>query len=533
MISLKRLKQSKAARNAAASYFAFFSIAASAFLSIPIAVFYLSPDQIGLWAVVNQIVSYLLWMDLGIGGATGRKMADAVARRDHQEINRWWSASQCVLTFQAMLVAVLGVTLMPYTLALFKIPQALQPDAGFLLVGSILLVAFSFPLKAVPGLMTAQERMYWIPFIQGIIPWFSLGIFALFLHHGWGLRAYVFGMAAAQVTTWIAFSSLVRSSPQKPRWDSKGITKTRLKSLLGFSMNLSGISLIHAAMNSLPALLIARAGSTGGLGVIPVYNFTTRGPLMVSNLVQRMNLAFYPRLQRLYVDGNRTEFKAKFKSVGILTVSFGVMAAGGVIIFTRMFVEILAGTGFYGGNGMTLWLAVGAVTLPLAALLQLLRQIAGSMGKALLFSAIKLAIAAALILPCYRTFGLSGLTAVVMLVPLIDAAYGYVKGATSCGFLSAELSRPIAIAGACALALILLVGSLIVVFPAYGTAFNFRNHTIHLPGWSEWASGATLILIGIVGALRQFNNLRKPVLPQTAPTRDRDPEHKVARSRTT
>lgn len=507
MITLKRLKQSKAARNAAASGFNFISIALVAFLSIPIAVHFLEREEIGLWAVVNQIVHYLLWMDLGIGSATGRKMADAIAKNDHPEINQWWTAALFALLVQGAVVVLVGISLMPSVLELFKVPIPRMNDATDLLVGSVILTGISFPMKGVPGLMIAQNRFYWIPLIQGLAPWFSLGVFAFLLNHGYGIRSYLWGMALAQLITWIAFSVLVHTSQQKPCWDSRGLKGGRFRSLFGFSLNLSGIALINAVISSIPAMLISRAGNIGGLGVIPQYNFTTKGPIMISNLVQRMNHSFYPGLQRLYVDGERDQFKFKFKQIGLLCVSFSLIAAGAVLTGTRLLVEILAGPEFYGGSSMTLWLAVGVVCIPLAALFQTLRQIAGSMGKTLLFSTLKLVVAIIAAFPCYRHFGLAGLAAVFMLVPLIDVGYGYFRGAISSGFQPSELSGKIMVTGLGALLLVLLVGGIGLYFPSIGMPVGLRSKIVHLPGWSECISGGVLSVLGAISALRLLSRL--------------------------
>ncbi|MEP3214075.1 MAG: lipopolysaccharide biosynthesis protein [Luteolibacter sp.] len=509
MFTLKRLKESRAARNAAASYFAFFSIAGSAFLSIPVAVAYLEPAQIGLWTVVNQIVSYMLWMDLGVGGATGRKMADAIAAKDQTEINRWWSATRFALFVQGVLVIIIGLTCLPYTLAVFEIPSNLLSDGRLLLLGAVVLVGLSFPMKGVPGLMTAQERFHWIPVIQGIAPWISLVVFVYLLNLGYGLLSYLWGMGVSQVFTWIAFSVLIRTSEQIPRWDSQGISKERFRSLFSFSLNLSGIALITAVMSSIPAVLISRGG---GLAVIPIYNFTSRGPVMISNLVQRMFHAFYPGLQRLYVDGRREAFRAKFVNVSFFAISMSVIAAGAIIAGTRPLVELLAGPDFFGGRTMTIWLAVGVIIVPLAAQFQSLRQIAGNMGKTLVFSVIKVAVAIAIAIPCYRHFGLAGIAAVFMLVPLIDASYGYVRGATGCGFKPSEISRPITFTALLAMVVVLVVGWVASLNQDIGPAFTIHKHVVHLPGWSEWICGGALALIGLAGVHIQLKRMRRPDL---------------------
>jgi O-antigen/teichoic acid export membrane protein len=79
------------------SYLGFVSTAAWALVTIPVAVKFLDRESIGLWSMVNVFVSYLVWMDFGIAGATGRLMAPAVAARNQPEINRWWTVTAVAL----------------------------------------------------------------------------------------------------------------------------------------------------------------------------------------------------------------------------------------------------------------------------------------------------------------------------------------------------------------------------------------------------------------------------------------------------
>ena len=101
MFSLQRLKRSRALHNLSSSYLAFVSSSSCALFSIPVAVHHLSKDEIGLWSIVQVVVGYLVWLDLGIGQATGRKIADAFAHDDRSEINRWWTLSVGILAITA------------------------------------------------------------------------------------------------------------------------------------------------------------------------------------------------------------------------------------------------------------------------------------------------------------------------------------------------------------------------------------------------------------------------------------------------
>jgi len=284
MFSLNKLRHSRVLRNAGASYFAFFSTAVCGFMSIPVAVAYLSKDQIGLWALVNSIVTYLIWMDLGVGSATGRKMADAVAAKDHEEIDKWWTATRAALLMQATAMVCVGLACMPLFIRMFQIPSAMEGDAKMILAGSIFITGFSLPLRGVPGLLTAQERFHWIPLGQGITPWLQLGVFWWMLNEGFGIKSYLASMAATHFSTWAYYYVLVTTSEQKPRWNRKGLERSRFKSLFSFSLNISFVGLIEAILTSLPALLLSRFA---GLSAVPLYTFTGKAAALVTSLVRR------------------------------------------------------------------------------------------------------------------------------------------------------------------------------------------------------------------------------------------------------
>lgn len=491
----KKIRASGAARIAVASYFSFASLAISTFVSIPLAVHFLDPSEIGLWAVVNQVLGYLVWMDLGVGQATGRKIADAVIKRDAQELNRWWSATRFVLVIQAFLVLLLGIALQSWALSLFKIPLDFRAQASTLITGAIVIAAISLPMKGVPGLMMAENRFHWIPLIQGTAPWISLGIFGLMLSRGHGVTSYLYGMAAAQGLTWLLFLLLVRTSSLPPRWDSKGLTRKRFKSLFSFSLNLGGIALINSIINSIPALVISRV-SSAGIALIPTYTFTTRAPVMGSNLIQRTGHSFYPGLQRLFVAGEREAFRRQFVRSAQITLAFGLMAAGGVLMMTRTVVELLAGKQFFGGPGMVAFLAVGMITVPLASLYQTLRQIAGTMGKTLLFSVGKVAVGVSVAFPAFQHFGLTGLCGVFMLIPLIDAAYGHYRGASACGFRTKELTRVSSLTAIAYIFLVMTAALFLLGATDHGIYVVSRQKVIELPKPKEVIAGAAIMLVG-------------------------------------
>jgi O-antigen/teichoic acid export membrane protein len=492
MVSLQRLKQSRVARNAAASYFAFVSTAACGLLSIPVAVAFLGKEQIGLWAVVNSILSYLMWMDLGIGSATGRKMADAISAKDQSEIDKWWTATRAALMLQGIILGIIGLAGIPLFLGLFNIGGSIRGQAVELIAGSVLLTALSMPLRGVPGLLTAQQRFHWIPLSQGFIPWLQLLVFFLLLRDGWGIRSYLFSMAAVQGCTWIYFLILIRTSEQVPRWNRQGLEKSRFRSLFGFSLNISFLAIIEAILTSLPTLLLSRFA---GLSSVPLYTFTAKAAMLVTSLVRRTYHAFYPQMLRLHVDGNKEAFRQKHDIVGRLMLAIGLAAASAVLLFNRTIVELLAGADFYAGGMATAWMALGILVTPLSGLFESLVQFSGSMGKSSLVALTKLATGVVGAWLAYRGFGISGVAAVFALLPLIYATYGYFRGALRCGYQPGELSARVARMALMTGALFISVGWLASQSDSSPTHWNVLNRQLAIPDPTTAAAVAALIAL--------------------------------------
>lgn len=494
-----RLRTSRAARNATASYLAFFSSAACSLFSVPLAVQFLAKDQIGLWLVLSQVTAYLLWMDLGVGGATGRKMADAVAARDQDEIDRWWTAIRGTLIVLGLATILVGFALIPVLLGFLDISNELRGDAIWLLLSSVIICGVSMPMRSVPGLLTAQERFHWIPLGQAVIPWISLITFALLLNNGVGLLSYLWATALAQFCNWIYYFALVRTSPQKPRWSSEGFSRKRLKSLFGYSINLSVIGFMDAVLISLPALILAKLG---GLAMVPPYAFTGKGPFLIGGIVRRTMHAFYPRLLMLYVSGDQQAFLRKFREVSYLTVAVGAIAAGVVLAGNRAFIEVIAGVEFYAGHAVLLWFCVGTITVPLAGLFLSLLQFAGKMGKSGIASILQVVVAGAAAIFLYNHFGLSGVAASFAVIPILYGSYCCVIGARECGFSVGELCGPALVSASVLIITILAAAWMVKAFPDPGPTMEFLGRVVRLPGRSEVMAGGTLVIVGLLFVVR-------------------------------
>lgn len=492
MFSFKTLRHSKAARNAFAAYFAFFSSAVSGFLSIPVAVKFLDREEIGLWAAVNAMLSYLLWIDLGIGNATGRMMANAVVTKNQDEINSWWTLTQISLWALGLLVMLVGIISAPIFITIFKVPPHLTTDAWLLLGVSAFFAGVNFPMRAAPGLLTAQERFHWVSICQGTMPWLQLGGFYFMVSRGHGLTSYLWGTATSQFFVFIYYRILILTGDQKPCWTKKGLDKTRLKTLFRYSLNLSVAGLKESILQSIPTLILARHG---GLGTVPLYTITGRAPLMSASLVRRTSNAFYPALVNLFVANKRDQFLNKHKFTAMLTLTVATCASVCILLFNQVFVQLIAGVDFFAGPYANIWFAITIIIISTSTLHSCLMQISGDMKKTPLVSVLSLLASYVAAIFALKWFGVAGIAAVFALEPIVYGIYGFTQGSKTMGFQIREFSTRTLMAAVVACLLIAITGIAMTHVPQGSWSITLWGRSTVLPSLEQWSIAVFIIII--------------------------------------
>ncbi len=483
----------------AASYLDFISVAACGLLSIPIAVAYLSKAELGIWAIVNGLISYLVWLDLGLGTASARMIAPSIAERNQAEINRWWTLSRGIMMLLGLVGAMICLLVIPLFFLVYDVPAELVSDTRALLLGAAVIVAASIPLRGVSGLFTAQGRYHWSPLLQAVTIWLNLVVFYLGLKAGFGLMSYLWAMAASLGLQWIAYWLLVRYGPMPPQWDASGFETSRARSLMRSSLNIAGMGFAETIINRVPTLLL---GAVGGLGLVPLLHITMRAPLLVSSLVRKTLWSFYPGLLRSQVSASDRSLPEKHRQIGELVLCVGLMAAGATAILNKTFVVLLAGETFYAGDAVTLVLVALVIMEPLCRMFQVLLYLSGNMGKAGILSFGSLAVSIAAAYAGYWLAGMPGLLLALVVQPLVLSVYGILHGIRHCGYAKSDFSYGIlSAAGVCFALSVLayLIGSNTTFLPA---SFLIHDFELATPTEGSLFAGITLICCGLILGLR-------------------------------
>lgn len=467
--TLKRVYSSKGARNSAASYFAFGSNILWGLITIPLAVKYLDKEEIGLWALVSTFAAYLSWMDLGISRSTGRLIAPAITSNNNHELNQWWSLLKLTLMSQSLATLIIGAAIIPWIPNLIGINQELAREAIHLLFGACLITALSMPIKCHMGLLIAQERYHWIPIFEGATLWANLSVFYVMLTNGFGMTSYLAAMAAGQGLLILCYLVITKFGSHAPRWERSGISWKRFRHLFVYSGNHALAGMADTLTRTLPNVIIGRLA---GLSMIPGYNFSSKAPILGSQVICRTYYSFYPGLQNKFVAGQEREFERKFENIGMMTVGLCAVGAGIVLLANRTVVEILSASSFYIGGNADLWFAIAAIAYPTADIFRSLMTISGNMRRYGLISLLKCAVGCSAGIFMWHIFQLTGIAFTFAIIYLIDGSYSYINGTNNCNLGSRGPAFRILLH---ATAAVILTSLCHYMINKYGVPHEFKN----------------------------------------------------------
>src|ERR1051326_3128828 len=194
----------RAARSLASGYAAIIANAGYALASVPLALHYLSKDEFGLWALVTQIGSYLLLLDLGMSSSVSRNLMD---HKDHQEDGMYGSTILTGLLtgfVQGLCVAVGGVLLSFLLPGLLEVPGQYVNIFRLLVSGQCVLLGVFFVGRSMSGLLEAHQRYDISNYTQILQLGAGFGTQWLTFHWGWGLYSL---LAATAVSALCGFSN--------------------------------------------------------------------------------------------------------------------------------------------------------------------------------------------------------------------------------------------------------------------------------------------------------------------------------------
>src|SRR5262249_19622712 len=157
------------------------------FLVTPYLVGKLGDERFGVWAFVTLLVGYFGILDLGLGVALVKYVAEFHAARDYGRLNGVINTAFSVMMLLVGLIVGAGLIASGRLLHLFKIPPQNYSEARFAFVGALLILLGQACLGVLQSVLNGLQRMGWFNLIAIITSVPSAAGIILVLSRGYGL----------------------------------------------------------------------------------------------------------------------------------------------------------------------------------------------------------------------------------------------------------------------------------------------------------------------------------------------------------
>lgn len=309
------------------------------FLSVPIALHFLSKEQFGLWALVVQLGGYLMLVDLGMSTSVARFLADFKDSKDEAEAyGDVLKTGELVFAIQALFVAFLAAACAFLLPAWLKLPPSLVGDFQKLifLQGVVLAIGLAFRGKSSP--LWAHQRIditHWAATANLLT---SLLVMSAGLYFGWGVDSLWAASAAGALWTWILpWIACHRLHLYPKTLQHSSFQKALFFKMFGFARDVLLIQLGGLLCSGSQIILVTKFL---GLEAAAVFSIATKTLTMSQQLVGRILESAAPGLTELFVRGERKRFAARFYQVTAISITFATLIGLTLMGVNRAFVSI-------------------------------------------------------------------------------------------------------------------------------------------------------------------------------------------------
>jgi len=312
-------------RGLGAGYFATVINIAYTAASIPLALHYLGKEQFGLWALAQQIMGYLMLLDLGVSSAVSRFIADRKDEVNGGEYGSILLSGGIVFVAQGILIGIAGFIFSFFAPILFSVPQHLANDFTNVLIIITALAGISVALRTLGAPLWAFQRMDVSYGLGSLTLLTSLAALWGGFHLGWGIYSFaVAGIPAAficpAITLWVCWKSGFYPTARnwgRPHW-------SLFRKIFSFGHDVVWVSLGSQLVNASQIMILSRFA---GLNVAATFAIGTKAYSMFQQFTGKIIDASLPILTEMFVQGDMDKLNHRFINVVSITAFLATIGA--------------------------------------------------------------------------------------------------------------------------------------------------------------------------------------------------------------
>jgi O-antigen/teichoic acid export membrane protein len=327
-------------RGLGSSWLATLATVIYSFLSVPIALHYLSVDEFALFVLLLQVAAYFTLVEIGMSAATARILVDYKDTPNGGMYGSVIVTSLCVFAVQALFIIVGGILAAPWIIAVLAVPAALADTATLLLRWLAVTSALTMAFRIYGSVLYANKRLDLIHGFIGGNMLFSLAMLAAILAAGGGLAGLVWqfvSSALVGILLPILACHKLGLLPSKSCWGKPSMQ--RFRELFNFGKDIFLVNVGNQVLEASQLIIVAR---TMGLTAAAVWSVSTKLFGLVYQLVVRIEGTAIVFFAEMMVRGEKDKLTTRFRQIYQLTAAAAVVALAIAVAINQPFVSAWA-----------------------------------------------------------------------------------------------------------------------------------------------------------------------------------------------
>jgi O-antigen/teichoic acid export membrane protein len=333
------------------------------FALTPFIVHQLGAGDYGLWVLVASLVAYGNLLDLGVGGAVTKYVAELRARGRSDEASDLIATALAMYCVIGLIVLVASV---PFAFAfphLFNIAPDQESDARWVVLLTGIAVAVKLPTTTAYAVLRGLQRFDLNNLIGALATLMQAAATVTVLLLGWG----VIGLAAIVVPltllTQIPMFAVIRHVAPDLRFGIRGAQRRLVRTVASFSTSLLVINGASAVKTETDQVVIAAALP---LARVAPYSLAQRVSQLPTIVTYQFTRVLFPLAAELHGTEDRARLRGLYVGSTRLTLALFVPIAAGLMILAKPFLAAWVGEEFAGdADIVVILIAAGLFDVPM------------------------------------------------------------------------------------------------------------------------------------------------------------------------
>ena len=347
-----------AARNATANGVARIVSIGTSFVLTPLILTAVGTDAYGLWVLIGSIVAYASLLDLGIGGAVTKYVAEHRARDETTAARAVIGTGLRLYLALGAAIALIGVVISPLIPQWLGVPPDLAGTATATTAAMSIGLGIAIPCTTATAVLRGLQRYDVAASISIVGSLLSAGLTLVALALGWGIVGIVVvGIPIPVITQALAFAAVRRVAPDLTTGPRPTVPGTARR-IFGFSWPLFLLDVAGRLQAKSDEIVV---GVVLSLGAVTPYALGRKLAAIPRLLAEQFAMVLLPRASELDAAAEHARLRSLY--LGGVRVSLGLAMPLTVclVLLAGPILDVWVGPGFDDGAPVVGILAIAAI----------------------------------------------------------------------------------------------------------------------------------------------------------------------------